>query len=68
MELVVVGGVDDRDDLRRRDGPHEPGEETGGTDTTGERREHGPRLPDVGRSEPRTSQPLGRLARRRVDA
>ena len=40
VELVVVGGVHDRDDVARRDDADEPGEEPGGTDTTGEGREH----------------------------
>ena len=40
VELVVVAGVDDGDDLARRHGAHEPGEETSGADTTGERYEH----------------------------
>ena len=44
VELVVVGGVDDGDDIARRDGAHEPGEETGGADTTGEGCEHAGKL------------------------
>ena len=65
--MVVVGGVDDRDDLRRRDRTDETGEETGGTDTAGEGREHGRRLilQTCGRSEARlAAQPPGwRVAR-----
>ena len=40
VELVVVAGVDDGDDVARRHDAHEPGEEPGGADTTGERCEH----------------------------
>jgi hypothetical protein len=35
VELVVVGGVDDGDDVTRRYRAHEPVQETSGADTTG---------------------------------
>ena len=41
MELLVVGGVDDGDDLRGRHRALKAGEESGGTDAAGQRCEHG---------------------------
>src|SRR6185503_10585555 len=53
VELVVVAGVDDRNDVGGRHDLHEPGEKAGGADAAGKGREHA-RDPNAG-STPRSA-------------